>query len=287
MILTSTFSPDSTELFVSIATTSRQTAENTALGPYDFSTIMISLLAFFVSVASLYVAKRTLDSQEQTEANTKRVSKQSLIKMVEHLFELAYVDYIRSCGILHKFSQYSFVFNSYPSLDQVSYMAFPLEYVLLDHCGEITEDNQIALIKLKRAMASYNDRLEYRFDCFRDSSIPVDVKKREVQRLQFESAWMMVLIDRTLKQMRGVEDLEMPSSDIVAIVNSKNVDIGADAPSAAHLSTAGIAPMLDIVRGLFSPDVWSGSVDEAMKISVCIMAGRNKRGEEYVPMITF
>lgn len=285
MILTSTFSPDSTELFVSIATTSRQTAENTALGQYDFSTIMLSLLAFFVSVASLYVARRTLDSQEQTEANTKRVSKQSLIKMVEHLFELAYVDYIRSCAILHKFSLSS-LYTSYPSLDQVSYMAFPLEYVLLDYCGEITEDNQIALIKLKRAMASYNDRLEYRFDCFRDSSIPVDVKKREVQRLQFESAWMMVLIDRTLKQMRGVEDLEMPSSDIVAIVNSKNVDIGADAPSAAY-STASIAPMLDIVRHLFSPDVWSGSVDEAMKLSVCIMAGLNKRGEEYVPMITF
>ncbi len=286
MILTSTFSPDSTELFVSIATTSRQTAENTALGPYDFSTIMLSLLAFFVSVASLYVAKRTLDSQEQTEANTKRVSKQSLIKMVEHLFELAYVDYIRSCGILHKFSLSSFSFNSYPSLDQVSYMAFPLEYVLLDHCGEITEDNQIALIKLKRAMTSYNDRLEYRFDCFRDSSIPVDVKKREVQRLQFESAWMMVLIDRTLKQMRGVEDLENPSSDIVTIVNRKNDDIKADAPSAAY-STASIAPMLDIVRHLFSPDVWNGSVEEAMKLSVCIMVGLNKRGEEYVPMITF
>ena len=288
MILLKIIQSDTTSVFSAIAKTSQQTADNTALGPYDFWTILIAVLALSVSAASFYIAKKTLESQQKTEKNTSRLSKESVVKVLEHVFERAYVNYVRSCVILHKLQKGEY--RSYPSRDQVSYMKLPLEYVIMDGCNELSEAKLIGLVKLQSSMASYNERLAYRFGVFENAQLPVDIKSREANRLHVESVFMMVLVDKTMKQINDYVDLEVPSPDTLAVTERRSKELIQDAqPDTAQIKVEDVDKnlLLNAVERLYGSNDWKDGVEALIKNNISVMSGQNKRNEDFVLMIPF
>lgn len=77
-----TLSAQSDPAIKAIKLNTQTTAENTAKGGFDYITLTISLLAFFIACVTLYYSIKTYRSQKKTESNTTKFSaKQERIEL--------------------------------------------------------------------------------------------------------------------------------------------------------------------------------------------------------------
>ena len=268
---------DST-VFSSIALASQQTADNTTLGSYDYMTITIAVIACVVSLISLYIAKRTLDSQVQTERNTRSISVDNLVKMLMKLLSKAYVSLVRSSVLKTKWSETGY--EGCPHNDIIGYMKFPVNYIQAEVCAVLKEPQYIALLELKCLLADYNERLERRFTSFYNKETPALIKIRDINRLEMESCWTIKRIIEVINIVSGtdmtkesLETIQNTSSAFNDDISDKDLTIEIPIPECVQI----IDSFTDEDFALFK---------KMIENNLKVFYGHNKRGEDYICIIT-
>lgn len=275
---------DTSSVFSTIAAASTLTAQNTTLDSYDYWTITIAIVACIVSVASFYVAYMTLSSQRETERNTRNLSVDDLVKMLNHILEVAYINSIRSCALFKKMKDA--LYAEYPFANQVRYMRLPLDYILEEKCNDLSSNSYLQLVKLNRAISKYNEQLDFCFNTLKDGVLSTDIKKYEAKRLRYESVWLLCRISETIQLIikENEVDDEIPSP--FAVFTNTHEAFSQDAGN-------NDVQMVELPKEIVELYIQAAVVDEQDQVSLIkivesdinILLGQNKRGEIYIPMI--
>lgn len=266
-----------TSAFSTLFSASRMTARNTTLSTYDYTTIIIAAVALVVSLASLYIAKCTLDSQKKTEQNTRTISLSTLLSMLNKLLVLSYVNFVRASVMKAKWSTKAYA--GFPHNDIIGYMRFPLDYIQVDRCNDLTEKQYVCLLELTRVLRDYNDRLDRRFANFIDSDVPVKIKERDLNRIEFEACWTMKRIIESINTVKGSDSIGECIKAISETSKSFMDDASSDKPG-EKLSAPECTSML---KQLFAAG-YDDFVSQ-MENNLSVLNGCDKRGEEYVCII--
>ena len=266
-----------TSVFSSIALASQTTAFNTTLGTYDYLTIAIAVVACVVSFISLYIAKLTLDSQVQTEMNTRSISVDNLVTMLNKLLGVAYIGFVRSSVLKTKWAAAEY--EGYPHNDIIEYMKFPVDYVQAELCSALEEQQYISLLELKRVLVDYNSRLVRRFANFYNPEIPTEIKKRDLNRMELESCWTIKRIVEVINAVSG-ENRVKESLQTIRMTSS---DFADDATAVDQTVKIPLPECLQIIDSFPEEDleVFKSMLESNLKV----FYGSDKRGDEYVCII--
>lgn len=275
---------DTSSVFSTIAKASTLTAQNTTLDSYDYWTMTIAIIACVVSLGSFFIAYQTLVSQRQTEKNTQTLSISSLVKMLNHILEIAYINSIRSCAILKKLEDASY--TEYPFANQVRYMKLPQHYILAEKCSGLPQDAYLELVKLNRAVSKYNEQLDFFFSTLKDESLSRDIKEYEATRLRYESLWLLFYMSKTIKSINADREdgglVLTPFEVITNVHETFSQDAGNGNVQIVNLPE-------EIVNFYTEVAVADGYKDKTMmemvNSDINIFLGKNKRDEIFIPMI--
>lgn len=169
-----------------VAEYTKQTAENTAFFPWDFTALLVAVFSLFVAGCSLYYAFRTWRSQQQTERNTNRleeaVQKELLIDMCRHLYRNLVITYT----IAEKIRP---AFKRYPSEEHLLKMKVNLEDIH-DELYYKREESFFQISKLYLNLRNYNTELEIISNHLSDPAIDVKTKERDLKTLLFKCSFL-------------------------------------------------------------------------------------------------
>lgn len=144
-----------------IAESSELTALNTALGSFDWFSMLIAFVALLVSVFSLYyaivtlkVSRDALDSQERTERNTRRVSFETQSILLAALRQDAFLKFADLCAMNIQMHKYEY--TCYPDKKHINNLRFSLSYIQEDSDNKDDNFIYLQLAFLKEKISDYN-----------------------------------------------------------------------------------------------------------------------------------
>lgn len=269
-----------TAVFSSIAIASQQTANNTTLGYYDYWTIIISILAFVVALASFWIAKETLSSQRKTERNTRTISLECQVKMLNELFKKAYTNFIRIAVLKRKWAKSKY--RGFPYDDIVCRMKLTLQYLHLESCSSLSENQYVKLLRLSQLLDEYNERLSVRFNNFRNKEISEEIKKMGLDSIERELALLIKVIVDAKREIEGNADADFYAKCISEIAVVERDMRGDSKLSQSHedIDVPESVKLLDIFP---QPELLK--LEDSVKRCIGAYLGTDKRGVEYVKII--
>lgn len=265
-----------TAVFSSIAIASQQTADNTTLGQYDYWTIIIAVFALIVAFA-------TFMSQRQTEKNTRTISLDCQIKMLKELFMKTYMNFIRISALKYKWETLDY--KGYPYDDFVCRMKLTLQYLNLESCVSLNENQYLKMLKLKQQLDEYNERLKVRFELFKNKDTHEDIKKIGLNSIERELALLLKIIIDVKKSLdkKSKDDFYIKClSDIRAVETIIKEDSNQNQNQEnENVCVPGSVKLIDIFVG-----------SELLEFESCVKRcieyyiGTDKRNVEYVKIVS-
>ena len=205
------------------------TAANTALCGYDWTTLSVAILALITSFAAMIYARWTFKSQERTEkhtlatqGNTQRISLESqkglLIDLVRHLYRNLVVTY----AIQTKLEHYGYD-KYYPSEEHLLKLKVPVENIHLDAFYN-KEELYTEVNKLYLLLRNYNTEIDVALSHFPRQEIDVVIKKHDLGTLMFKPGYLVENIMKFLcKQFHDEQDkVYREASDIIREIAKDN-----------------------------------------------------------------
>lgn len=195
-----------------------QTADNTARDNIDWMVIGISVFSIIIAVVSLYVAyfslcytKRTFESQQQTEKNTRRLTidlqKKLLVDMIRHLYRNMVVTYTMKVK-LEKCN-----YNAYPSEEHLIKLKIPMENIHLD-IFYYEDKDYMAMYDLYLKFRNYNEEIELACRHLCAPDVRREVKERDMATLLFKPGFLTSKILTTLKTISDKDDSNVNYYDV-------------------------------------------------------------------------
>lgn len=174
-----------------ICSHAEQTATNTTLGNYDWSTLGIAIAALVTSfIAMMYTIftykaqQRTEMHSAQTQGNTQRISLQAQKGLLEDLVRHLYRNLVVTYAIKSKMRHYGYN-NVYPSEEHLIKMKVPVHNIHLE--AFYNDDMHYKKInELYLLLRNYNEEIEVALKHFCDPQMPNEVKERDFSTLIFK-----------------------------------------------------------------------------------------------------
>ena len=174
-----------------ICSHAEQTATNTTLGNYDYSTLIIAILAMCISfIAMMYTIftykaqQRTEMHSAQTQGNTQRISLQAQKGLLEDLVRHLYRNLVVTYAIKSKMKHFGFD-KVYPSEEHLIKMKVPVHNIHLE--AFYNDDmNYKKINELYLLLRNYNEEIEVALKHFCDPQMPTEVKERDFSTLIFK-----------------------------------------------------------------------------------------------------
>ena len=193
-----------------------RTANNTNAFPYTIGAIIISLVSLVVGIFAMKYARQTLHSQRQTEKNTYRlepeVQKNLLIEMCRHLYRNMVISYAISEKM--RISNYT----AYPSEEHLLKMKVTLEDIH-DEIFYKNEKEFFQISKLYMYLRNYNAELDIICDHFRNPTIDVNTKQRDVTTLLLKCHFLIKEIFDFIVSVDSVWD-KLDETDVRNMITS-------------------------------------------------------------------
>lgn len=291
MIAYTILQADTNSVYSTIVAVNDGAKFGTVQGPYEYLTIFVAIIACIVTIGSFWIAYLTLNSQRKTEENTERMPFENMKDMLRHIFDIAYMNFIRSCAVFKKMEDSDL--KAYPYVNQIKYMKLPIQYILLKECKKLTSESYVQLVKLSWACMKYNEGLTFYFDCFKDTGISRELKQSELVRFRYESAWMMCNIKSTIETISekcgsASDCASMDKSDsgfAFTAIDRVHRNFGDDAVVLENQDIQLPQNILDFCWSLVGESD-RDSLHEIINSDINVFLGKNKRGEMFIPMMT-
>lgn len=172
------------------------TAKNTALCGYDWTTLSVAILALITSFAAMIYAKKTFKSQQRTEehtqitqGNTRRISLNSqkglMIDLVRHLYRNLVVTYAIQTKLEHLGYD-----KCYPSEEHLLKLKVPVESIHLDAFYN-DEELYTKINRLYLLLRNYNTEIDVALSHFPRQEIDVVIKKHDLATLMFKPGFLV------------------------------------------------------------------------------------------------
>lgn len=172
------------------------TAANTALCGYDWTTLSVAILALITSFAAMIYARWTFKSQERTEkhtlatqGNTQRISLESqkglLIDLVRHLYRNLVVTYAIKTKLKHWGDG-----KYYPSEEHLLKLKVPVENLHLDAFYD-NKDNYKTINNLYLLLRNYNVEIDVALNHFPQREIDASIKEHDLDTLMFKPGYLV------------------------------------------------------------------------------------------------
>lgn len=178
-----------------ICTHTSETAANTALCGYDWTTLSVAILALITSFAAMIYARWTFKSQERTEkhtlatqSNTQRISLETqkglMVDLVRHLYRGLVVTYAIKTKLEHfGYKEY------YPSEEHLLKLKVPVENI---HPDAFYDNKHYTVInKLYLQLRNYNTEIDVALSHFSQREIEVAVKERDLSTLLIKPGFLV------------------------------------------------------------------------------------------------
>ena len=178
-----------------ICSHAEQTATNTTLGNYDWSTLGIAIAALVTSfIAMMYTIftykaqQRTEMHSAQTQGNTQRISLQAQKGLLEDLVRHLYRNLVVTYAIKSKMRHYGYN-NVYPSEEHLIKLKVPIHNIHLE--AFYSDDMHYKKInELYLQLRNYNEEVEVALKHFCDPQMPEKVKERDFGTLIFKPGFL-------------------------------------------------------------------------------------------------
>lgn len=178
-----------------ICSHAEQTATNTTLGNYDWSTLGIAIAALVTSFIAMMYTIFTYKAQQltemhsaQTQGNTQRISLQAQKGLLEDLVRHLYRNLVVTYAIKSKMRHYGYN-NVYPSEEHLIKLKVPIHNIHLE--AFYSDDIHYKKInELYLQLRNYNEEIEVSLKHFCDSQMPEKVKERDFGTLIFKPGFL-------------------------------------------------------------------------------------------------
>lgn len=178
-----------------ICSHAEQTATNTTLGNYDWSTLGIAIAALVTSFIAMMYTIFTYKAQQltemhsaQTQGNTQRISLQAQKGLLEDLVRHLYRNLVVTYAIKSKMRHYGYN-NVYPSEEHLIKLKVPIHNIHLE--AFYSDDMHYKKInELYLQLRNYNEEVEVALKHFCDPQMPEMVKERDFGTLIFKPGFL-------------------------------------------------------------------------------------------------
>ena len=178
-----------------ICSHAEQTATNTTLGNYDWSTLGIAIAALVTSFIAMMYTIFTYKAQQltemhsaQTQGNTQRISLQAQKGLLEDLVRHLYRNLVVTYAIKSKMKHFGYN-NVYPSEEHLIKLKVPIHNIHLE--AFYSDDMHYKKInELYLQLRNYNEEVEVALKHFCDPQMPEKVKERDFGTLIFKPGFL-------------------------------------------------------------------------------------------------
>ncbi|MBR5613240.1 MAG: hypothetical protein IKW43_08910, partial [Bacteroidaceae bacterium] len=178
-----------------ICSHAEQTATNTTLGNYDWSTLGIAIAALVTSFIAMMYTIFTYKAQQltemhsaQTQGNTQRISLQAQKGLLEDLVRHLYRNLVVTYAIKSKMKYFGYN-NVYPSEEHLIKLKVPIHNIHLE--AFYSDDMHYKKInELYLQLRNYNEEVEVALKHFCDPQMPEKVKERDFGTLIFKPGFL-------------------------------------------------------------------------------------------------
>ena len=178
-----------------ICSHAEQTATNTTLGNYDWSTLGIAIAALVTSFIAMMYTIFTYKAQQltemhsaQTQGNTQRISLQAQKGLLEDLVRHLYRNLVVTYAIKSKMKHFGYN-NVYPSEEHLIKLKVPIHNIHLE--AFYSDDMHYKKInELYLQLRNYNEEIEVSLKHFCDSQMSEKVKERDFGTLIFKPGFL-------------------------------------------------------------------------------------------------
>ena len=178
-------------------------ASNTTYDFYNDGNNLMAHVAIIVSIVSVGVAWFTYKKQSSTESNTKNLSKSAQRSMLEELYRHLYRNMVITYTMKTKLEDINY--EGYPSEEHLLKLKIPMENLQLKiFYGDDGEYKIFHELYLK--FRNYNTEIDVAVSHFKDASISVDVKQRDLDTLIMKCSYLTAQIINTIKGIWKVDE---------------------------------------------------------------------------------
>ena len=178
-----------------ICSHAEQTATNTTLGNYDWSTLGIAIAALVTSFIAMMYTIFTYKAQQltemhsaQTQGNTQRISLQAQKGLLEDLVRHLYRNLVVTYAIKSKMKHFGFD-KVYPSEEHLIKLKVPIHNIHLE--AFYSDDMHYKKInELYLQLRNYNEEIEVALKHFCDPQMSEKVKERDLGTLIFKPGFL-------------------------------------------------------------------------------------------------
>ena len=178
-----------------ICSHAEQTATNTTLGNYDYSTLTIAILAMCISfIAMMYTIftykaqQRTEQHSARTQGNTQRISLQAQKGLLEDLVRHLYRNLVVTYAIKSKMKHFGYN-KVYPSEEHLIKLKVPVHNIHLE--AFYSDDmHYMKINELYLQLRNYNEEIEVALKHFCNPQMSEKVKERDIETLIFKPGFL-------------------------------------------------------------------------------------------------
>lgn len=261
--------------------------DNTRQNPWSDGWNFYGIAAFVIALISAGIGGITWYSQQKTEGNTKKLSRDAQRKLLNDLLRHLYRNYVITYTMRTKLKDIEY--KGYPSEEHFEKLKIPMENIHLDaFYGEDENFRKMHVLYLN--LRNYNEEIDVALKHIANPSISQETKDEDLDTLEFKVSYLTGKIIDTITNVWGGDPKyteEMKSALALSLSGATNAQNNIDVPGSENFE----ALTLESLENTSYTKLYSNDELEQMcaifNLDVHEERKRNSRGAWKVRMIMY